>query len=110
MKAWGITDIGLVRKENQDAYLIREATPSGYTICVVCDGMGGAAGGRLASQIAVETFAAELEHLLTPGMMPEQLQEASSYAVSQANAAIREAARKSEEYQNMGTTLVSAVS
>ena len=70
MKAWGITDIGLVRKENQDAYLIREATPSGYTICVVCDGMGGAAGGRLASQIAVETFAAELEHLLTPGMMP----------------------------------------
>ena len=110
MKAWGITDIGLVRKENQDAYLIREATPSGYTICVVCDGMGGAAGGRLASQIAVETFAAELEHLLTPGMMPEQLREASSYAVSQANAAIREAARKSEEYQNMGTTLVSAVS
>ena len=110
MKAWGITDIGLVRKENQDAYSIREATPSGYTICVVCDGMGGAAGGRLASQIAVETFTAELEHLLTPGMTPEQLREASSYAVSQANAAIREAARKSEEYQNMGTTLVSAVS
>ena len=59
MKAWGITDIGLVRKENQDAYLIREATPSGYTICVVCDGMGGPAGGRLASQIAVETFTDE---------------------------------------------------
>ncbi len=110
MKAWGITDIGLVRKENQDAYLIREATPSGYTICVVCDGMGGAAGGQLASQIAVETFTAELEHLLTPGMTPEQLREASSYAVSQANAAIREAARNSEEFHNMGTTLVSAVS
>ena len=29
MKAWGITDIGLVRKENQDAYLIREETPQG---------------------------------------------------------------------------------
>lgn len=110
MKAWGITDIGLVRKENQDAYLIREATPSGYTICVVCDGMGGAAGGRLASQIAVETFTAELEHLLTSGMTPEQLREASSYAVSQANKSIREAARKSAEYHNMGTTLVSAVS
>ena len=56
MKAWGITDIGLVRKENQDAFLIREDMPSRHTVCVVCDGMGGAAGGRLASQIAVESF------------------------------------------------------
>ena len=110
MKAWGITDIGLVRKENQDAFLIREALPSGYTVCVVCDGMGGAAGGRVASQIAVETFISELEHLLTSGMTPQQLREASSYAVSQANQAIREVARKSEEYRSMGTTLVSAVS
>lgn len=37
MHVWGVTDIGLVRKENQDAYLVRES--GGYTICVVCDGM-----------------------------------------------------------------------
>ena len=110
MKAWGITDIGLVRKENQDAFLIREDMPSRHTVCVVCDGMGGAAGGRLASQIAVESFTAELEHILTRDMTPEQLREASSYAVSQANEAIREAARKNEEYRSMGTTLVAAVS
>ena len=110
MKAWGITDIGLVRKENQDAYLIREAVSSGYTVCVVCDGMGGAAGGKLASQLAVETFTAELERILTQDMTPEQLREASSYAVSKANEAIREAARKTAGYQSMGTTLVSAVS
>ena len=73
MKAWGITDIGLVRKENQDAFLIREDMPSRHTVCVVCDGMGGAAGGRLASQIAVESFTAELEHILTRDMTPEQL-------------------------------------
>lgn len=110
MKAWGITDIGLVRKENQDAFLIREDMPSGHTVCVVCDGMGGTAGGRLASQIAVETFADEMSHILVPGMTPEQLREASSYAVSQANEAIRMTARKNEAYRNMGTTLVSAVS
>ena len=62
MQVWGVTDIGLVRKENQDAYLVRES--GGHTICVVCDGMGGAAGGRLASQIATETFVDELERLL----------------------------------------------
>lgn len=106
---WGATDIGLVRKENQDTYLIHENLPTGHTICVVCDGMGGSAGGQLASKIASESFAAELEKVLRPGMEPEQLKAASSYAVSLANDAIRAAAAESEAYQNMGTTLVAAV-
>lgn len=110
MHVWGMTDVGLVRKENQDAYLVREETATGHTICVVCDGMGGAAGGQLASRIAVETFTSELEKILTSGMQPQQLREASSYAVSLANKAIREAAGQMAEYHNMGTTLVSAVS
>lgn len=108
LKVWGITDIGLVRKENQDTYAIR--TIPEHTICVVCDGMGGAAGGKLASRIAAETYTSELEKILTSDMSPEQLREASSYAVSLANRAIREASNGHEEYQNMGTTLVSAVS
>ena len=110
MKAWGITDIGLVRKENQDAYAIRENLPSGHTICVVCDGMGGAAGGQIASRIAVDTYMSELEKILTAEMTPEQLREASSYAVSLADKAISEAAGKNKNYQNMGTTLVAAIS
>ena len=110
MKIWGTTDIGLVRKENQDAYLIRENLPSGHSICVVCDGMGGSAGGQLASKIATETFAAELEKVLQPDMEPEQLRAASSYAVALANDAIRSAATEIEDYRNMGTTLVAAVS
>ena len=56
IRVQGITDVGLVRKENQDAYAVREETLSGHTVCVVCDGMGGAAGGKLASQIAVTTY------------------------------------------------------
>ena len=98
MQVWGVTDIGLVRKENQDAYLVRES--GGHTICVVCDGMGGAAGGRLASQIATETFVDELERLLAPGMEPEQLLSVSARAVFAANQAVREAAAESEAYQN----------
>ena len=53
MNVWGMTDIGLVRKENQDAYVTAQHTASGRTVGVVCDGMGGPAGGRVASQIAV---------------------------------------------------------
>lgn len=110
MKVWGITDTGLVRKDNQDAYAMEEETQTGHTICVVCDGMGGTAGGQMASRIAVTTFIQELKKILTSEMAPEQLREASSYAVSLANRAIRGEASKSEECQGMGTTLVSAVS
>lgn len=78
IKTWAVTDTGLVRKENQDTYRIAR----NGDICVVCDGMGGAAGGRLASTLASETYAAEMEKALKPDMTPEQLREASAYAVA----------------------------
>ena len=109
IKVCGITDVGLVRRENQDAYAIKEQTKTGQTVCVVCDGMGGAAGGKLASHIAATTFIEELEKRLIFDMGPEDLKRASSEAVAMANDAIREAAEKSPEYSGMGTTLVSAV-
>ena len=110
IKVWSMTDIGLVRKENQDAYLVRETTASGHSVCVVCDGMGGSAGGSVASAIATETFVAEAEKLLTAEMSPEQIREVSAYTVSLANNAIKQKAQEVEEYGHMGTTLVSAVS
>ena len=105
-----MTDVGLVRKENQDAYLVRECMTTGHTICVVCDGMGGAAGGQLASRIATETFTSELEKVLTSEMTSEQLIAAASYAAALANQAIQAVAAEKEEYRGMGTTLVAAVS
>lgn len=108
MKAWGVTDTGLVRKENQDSYAVRQEPAA--TVCVVCDGMGGVSGGALASSTAVEIYTQELAKVLRPGMTPEQLREASSYAVSLANDAVRARAAVSEGCQSMGTTLVSAVS
>lgn len=110
INVWGMTDVGLVRKENQDAYAVKRDPATDRVVCVVCDGMGGPAGGCLASHIAVDTFVEELEKVMTPDMRLEQLREASSCAVSLANKAIRAEAAKSVEYRDMGTTLVSAVS
>ena len=110
MEVWSMTDVGLVRKENQDAFAVCQHEESGHTLCVVCDGMGGAAGGRLASRIAVDTFMLEMQKVLRQDMTPEQLREASSYAVTLANRAIRDAAEASVDCRGMGTTLVSAVS
>ena len=109
MKVWGVTDIGLVRRENQDAFGMREQTPTGHTICVVCDGMGGAVGGSLASSVAVETFIEEVERVLRPDMAAEQLREACSYAVSLTNKELRRIVDENPDYEGMGTTLVSAV-
>lgn len=109
MKIWGMTDIGLVRKENQDAYGTVELPEMNYSIAVVCDGMGGARGGQVASSIAVDTYINELRRILTADMMPEQLREASSFAVSQANNAVYAQGQESNEYSGMGTTLVAAI-
>ena len=109
MKIWKLTDAGLVRKDNQDSYGVIEQSASGHTICVVCDGMGGAAAGEVASSIAVETFLQNLQSVLTEDVSAEQLQEMASYSISLANKAIREYASQHEECQGMGTTLVSVI-
>ena len=103
MNVWGMTDIGLVRKENQDAYVTAQHTASGRTVGVVCDGMGGPAG-AVASQIAVSVYLEELEKLLTADQTPQQLLEASAQAAALANQAIQAEAERREECRNMGTT------
>ena len=83
MKTWGITNTGLVRSENQDAYAA--FTVGSCYAAVVCDGMGGTHGGRIASSIAVERFEAELRAVLQDDAGEEQLRQAMLYAISLAD-------------------------
>lgn len=103
----GITNTGLVRSENQDAYAVFEA--GAFHAAVVCDGMGGTNGGRVASAIAVARFEKELRDSLRDDMDIPQLRQAMLSAIACANDAIRQEAARNAEYQHMGTTLVCAV-
>ena len=107
MRTWGITDVGLVRSENQDAYDIR--VMAGYTVAVVCDGMGGPMGGKRASTLAVELFDREMEASLKEGMSSSQLTQVMSYSAALANEAIYCEAQEDSAYEYMGTTMVSVV-
>ena len=107
MRIWGITDTGLVRRENQDSYAT--AVLADCTVAVVCDGMGGTNGGHTASCVAVETLLHELEASLKPGLDWPQIKDAARKAVAQANQAIRRRAAEDESLARMGTTLVCAI-
>ena len=108
MNVWGITDTGLVRHENQDAYAVRVCEDSGFTVCVVCDGMGGPGGGKLASELAVETFMSVCLDKLSPEMDLEGAKQVAESAVAAANAAVYERSCEGS-MRGMGTTLVSAL-
>ena len=60
MQCWGITDPGCVRSQNQDAYHI-EQLDRNTTLCVVCDGMGGAKSGNIASTLAADVFVQQVK-------------------------------------------------
>ena len=75
MNAWGYTDVGKQRKENQDAYFIDINYEHRQAICVVCDGMGGANSGNVASKVAIEAFSGRVQGLLRPKRSAEQLKE-----------------------------------
>ena len=55
MKFFGKSDVGLMRTANQDSYEIRGICKNA-TLAVVCDGMGGAKSGNVASEYALEVF------------------------------------------------------
>lgn len=109
MNVWGLTDIGLVRKENQDAYAVRVNEESGHLICVVCDGMGGAKGGRIASTMAVSMFLNSCLANLRAEMDEKEVQQVAEFAVAAANSVIYERGQSDPDLTGMGTTLVSAI-
>ncbi len=107
MQSWGLTDKGCVRKMNQDAYEIRQLDRN-TLLCVVCDGMGGAKSGNIASSLAVDVFSQEIERTWTPNMEWDKADQLLKNAVKLANFTVYDQAMQFEEFDGMGTTLVAA--
>lgn len=98
----GVTDPGLIRSNNQDAYYI---DPEGRFF-VVADGMGGHAGGEEASRIATAEIKAYLSANWGSSKPCAQLLEE---ALNQANDAILHDQQDHQERADMGTTVVAVI-
>lgn len=115
----GISDIGAMRKVNQDNYYTKMITEK-IALGVVCDGMGGANGGCEASAIAIFEFSdfmrEALRHFIdeTGGFMPSmsdaRMRRLMTQGINRANDAVYKKARENAELSGMGTTLVCTVS
>ena len=111
LQSHGLTDVGKLRDHNEDSFLVESAAG----LYVVCDGMGGHAGGEVASSIAVETIN-DFIHNQKEGDWPfghdgdqaesgERLRNAALLA----NQRITEHIEKEPWLARMGTTMVSAL-
>ena len=108
MQHWGITDLGCTRTQNQDAYQV-EMLDRNTLLCVVCDGMGGAKSGNVASTLAVDVFVQEVKRTWVSSMDQNKVDQMLSNAVKLANFTVYDQAQQFEEFTGMGTTLVAAL-
>lgn len=105
MKIAAKTDIGNQRSENQDSYRAgRRADDAVWG--VVCDGMGGARGGRMAATMAADVLQQVIESGIDTARTPQRMRELLVSAVEQANRSIYSKARGTPSLSGMGTTAV----
>jgi PPM family protein phosphatase len=101
IEAAAYTDPGRVRRANEDAY--------GYCLdagfFVVCDGMGGAAAGEIASRLAVDTM---VERICS-GVSSKDERATLEEAIAAANRLVYSRATKDTSLHGMGTTLVAVL-
>lgn len=98
LEAAGLTDVGQVRTSNEDAfgYCVEEG------VFALCDGMGGAAAGEVASRIAVDT----LINQLCAADSHENRRKVLEEAIASANQIVHARAEREAALRGMGTTLV----
>jgi serine/threonine protein phosphatase PrpC len=100
-RSYALTDTGIVRDHNEDTFIVmRNIDGNGGMIAIVADGMGGHAGGEVASKMAVDIISAYVKR-------SNQINEKTlKDAITFANKAIYDKAQKEPQLRGMGTTCV----
>jgi PPM family protein phosphatase len=123
--SYGLSDVGLIRTNNEDSFLIATPTsdfanqnpaelndiiPENGTMFIVADGMGGAQAGEVASRMAVDTVARKFINALDKKESLDQqaLISALTTTIQEANQLIFLEGQKNSEFNGMGTTLTAA--
>ena len=102
------TDKGHVRDSNQDAYAVGEFSDE-VVWAVVCDGMGGAAGGNIASALAVKVISDKINVSYREQMRDSSIKNMLDSALNAANVEVFDMAESKQELKGMGTTVVCAI-
>lgn len=107
MKLIGDSHVGMVRQNNQDCFALKSLSPT-LAYGVVCDGMGGEAGGQLASSLALSAICRRLDTDLS-GEGAGKHRFTLESALAAANAKVYERAAAEPALKGMGTTAVVAI-
>lgn len=108
MQIFAKTDKGMVRNVNQDAYAANILS-DGSAFAVVCDGMGGANAGDVASKTAVEVISRYVTNSYAPSMTLDDIARLLNNAVVSANIEIFDMSQTNADLNGMGTTAVITV-
>ncbi len=108
MKITGKTDIGAVRSRNEDAYDFG-VLPDGTSWAIVCDGMGGVHGGKIASAAATEMVGEKIKKCYNPMMSITSLENLLLSSITTANVHVFDRGVYDSSLKGMGTTIVAAL-
>lgn len=108
MRIFSKTDTGLVRTTNQDAYFAGEIADSAV-FAVLCDGMGGANAGNIASETAVKRIYEYVLNSYRRNMTEEDIEKLLKNAVISANIELYDMSVNDPALSGMGTTAVLAL-
>ena len=110
LKSFGLTDKGRVRKDNQDCFILERCDQKNCLIFGLCDGMGGAKAGGIASQLSNKAFVSYIYSKLTSRLLRSvDYRRILEDACEEANGVSYEYSHFDDAFDGMGTTIVGGV-